>query len=257
MNINSFCLPINLIECIKHIISILKLYTMGFLFFFILFICICFIVGWNTLGAILIILTVVLIIFVFSSTQSENEKDAELKKRNQEIKVKREENIQNVIIPAYNDSYAALLKKYGQPTKKISLALYDLNKDIIAFEESSRIWICGNDLQMKNIISCTFTDDMKIVKGKITSTTQTKNGNMVKRAVVGDVLLGGAGAIIGGSTAAKSTITTQENDKVYHNYTVLVNVDSLSDPIIYIQIGDNGTKLNEIIGLFNVIVKRN
>lgn len=257
MKINSIQLPIFNFECIKNIIRILKIYIMGYILLFIFFIFICFIVGWTTLGVILIILAVVLIIFVIYSTQSENVKAAELKKRNQEAITQREENLQNVIIPAYNYSYAALLKKYGTPTKTISLALYDLTKDIIAFEGSNRIWICGNDLPMKNILSCTFIDDKKIVKGKITSTTQTKNGNMVKRAVVGDVLLGGAGAIIGGSTAAKSTITTQENDKVYHNYTVLVNVDSLSDPIIYIQVGDNGTKLNEIVGLFNVIVKRN
>jgi hypothetical protein len=79
---------------------------------------------------------------------------------------------------------------------------------------------------------------------------------MVKRAVVGEVLIGGAGAIIGGSTASKTTISTQENDKVVHNYTIIVNVDSLSEPIIRVHIGTDGKTVNEIVGLMNVIINR-
>ena len=109
---------------------------------------------------------------------------------------------------------------------------------------------------MKSILSCTFTDNQNVVKGQITSTTKTNTGNMVKRAVVGDVLLGGAGAIIGGSTASKSTITTQENDRVTHDYTIIINVDSLAEPIIRVHIGSDGKTVNEIVGLMNVIINR-
>lgn len=160
------------------------------------------------------------------------------------------------IIPAYNESRTELFNKYGNPTKVFVLEQYNLDKEIIAFEESKRIWICGNDLPMKSILNCTFTDNQKVIKGQITSTTKTNSGNMVKRAVVGDVLFGGAGAIIGGSTASKSTITTQEDDKVIHNYTIIINVDSLSDPIIRVNIGSDGRTVYEIVGLMNVIINR-
>ena len=79
---------------------------------------------------------------------------------------------------------------------------------------------------------------------------------MVKRAVIGDVLAGGAGAVIGGATASKTTVTTQGDDKIYHSYTVIINVNSLSDPIIRIPVKDEGRLVNEIIALMNVIINR-
>ena len=110
---------------------------------------------------------------------------------------------------------------------------------------------------MNDILSCTFSDSPKVIKGKVTQETKTNSGNMVKRAVVGDVLLGGAGAVIGGSTASKTTTTIQEADKTYHNYTVIININNLSEPIMRIELGEDGKTVNEIVGLMNVIINRN
>ena len=160
-------------------------------------------------------------------------------------------------ISVYSASRKVLIEKYGKPTKTISLKASDLEQEIIAFEESKRIWICGKDFSMSDILGCSLEDNHKVIKGEITSTTQTKNGNMVKRAVVGNILLGGAGAVIGGSTAGKTTITTQGDDTVQHDYTVIINVDSLSNPILTIHVGRDGVLANEIVGLLNVIINRN
>jgi len=217
---------------------------------------ICFAVGWNILGSILLVLTGIIIVTIIISSSNEKDRAEERKIKSKELSIKREEELQNVIIPAYNESRNELFDKYGAPTKVFVLAQYNLEKEIIVFEEAKRIWILGKDLPMKSILSCTFTDDKRIVKGEISSITKTKGGNMVKRAVVGDVLLGGAGAIIGGSTAKKSTIITQEDDKIYHNYTVVINIDSISEPIINIPIGEYGNTVNEIVGVMNVIINR-
>ena len=160
-------------------------------------------------------------------------------------------------ISVYSASRKKLIEKYGEPTKTISLKVNDLEQMIIAFEESKRIWICGKDLLMNDILGCSLEDNHKVIKGEVTSTTQTKNGNMVKRAGVGSVLLGGAGAVICGSTAGKTTVTTQGDDTVQHNYTVIINVDSLSNPILRISVGRDGVLANEIVGLMNVIINRN
>jgi hypothetical protein len=224
--------------------------------FFISFIIICFLAGWYTLGTILSLFAVIIVVAFVLSLQNDNEKKNERDRKIKEAKAKWKEELQTVIIPAYNESRAELINKYGNPTKVFVLEQYNLNQEIIAFEKSKRIWICGKDFPMKSILSCTFTNDKKVVKGQITSTTKTNSGNMVKRAVVGDVLLGGTGAIIGGSTASKLTITTKEDDKVYHDYTVVINVDSLSEPIIRVHVGSDGETVNEIIGLINVIVNR-
>ncbi len=68
-------------------------------------------------------------------------------------------------------------------------------------------------------------------------------------------LLGGAGALAGRVTAKKDSTISKENDKVIHDYTVLVNIDSLSIPIVRLQAQWNFA--NEIIGLVNVIINRN
>ena len=160
-------------------------------------------------------------------------------------------------ISDYSASRKVLIDKYGEPTKTISLKASDLEQEIIAFEASKRIWICGKDFSMNDILGCSLEDNQKVIKGEVTSTTQTKNGNMVKRAVVGNILLGGAGAIIGGSTAGKTTITTQGDDTVQHDYTIVINVDSLSNPILRIHVGRDEVLANEIVGLMNVIINRN
>lgn len=160
-------------------------------------------------------------------------------------------------ISVYSASRKVLIDKYGEPTKTICLKASDLEQEIIAFEASKRIWICGKDFSMNDIIGCSLEDNHKVIKGEVTSTTQTKNGNMVKRAVVGNILLGGAGAIIGGSTAGKTTITTQGDDTVQHDYTIVINVDSLSNPILRIHVGRDEVLANEIVGLMNVIINRN
>lgn len=160
-------------------------------------------------------------------------------------------------ISVYSASRKVLIDKYGEPTKTISLKASDLKQEIIAFEASKRIWICGKDFSMSDILGCSLEDNHKVIKGEITSTTKTKNGNMVKRAVVGNILLGGAGAIIGGSTAGKTTITTQGDDTVQHDYTIVINVDSLSNPILRIHVGRDEVLANEIVGLMNVIINRN
>lgn len=229
---------------------------MGYIILFIGFIIICFVAGWNVLGSILLVLTGIIIVALIISSSNEKDRAEERKIKSKELSIKREEELQNVIIPAYNESRNELFDKYGAPTKVFVLAQYNLEKEIIVFEEAKRIWILGKDLPMRSILSCTFTDDKTIVKGEISSTTKTNSGNMVKRAVVGDVLLGGAGAIIGGTTAKKSTIITQEDDKIYHNYTVVINIDSISEPIINVPIGKSGNLVNEIVGLMNVIINR-
>lgn len=71
-----------------------------------------------------------------------------------------------------------------------------------------------------------------------------------------EVLTGGVGAVVGGATARKETTVKQENDKIIHDYTVIININSLSEPIVKIPLGTDGTKVNEIVGLMNVIISR-
>lgn len=229
---------------------------MCYFLLFIFFIAICFIVGWNTLGWALVAGTVgtalLMIIFAVQDSDKKKKEQEELKKRKAELTKQKELERQE-----YEKWKSELIEKYGQIDKEIVLSESNKSNAILAFSKVSRIWLVGNDLPMKSILSCSLSDNSKTIKGKTTIQSKTNTGNMAKRAVVGGVLLGGAGALAGGVTAKKDGIIVSEDDKVLHNYTVLVNIDDFSTPIVRLQCGENGTLANDIIGLLNVIINRN
>lgn len=228
---------------------------MGWVLFLIFLCIISFIAGWTTLGWILVAFFVAVGIALIWANNENQKKREEIKQINEKVAIKKKAE-KEVKTPIYNASRNDLISKYGEPDKTFIFEELNLQKEIIVFGKVNRIWILGKDLPMGDILNCTFSDNPRVIKGKITSESKTDNGNMAKRAVVGGVLLGGAGAVIGGSTASKNTVTIQENDKVYHDYTVIININSLSEPIIRINLGDDGAKTNEIVGLMNVIISR-
>lgn len=147
----------------------------------------------------------------------------------------------------------------GISDKCIATNQFDLLSEIHIYESSKTVFILGKKYKFKDIISCTFSDNKTIKHGEMTavSTTKSSNGNAIGRAVVGGVIAGGAGAVIGGTTGKKNTETIykQKDDIVKHDYTVIINVNSISNPIVRINLGDNGKLVNEIVGVMNVIIK--
>ena len=219
-------------------------------------------IGWTLLGVALAVFIIcgAMAFFIINSALKETaeKRRQEDEKRKQEDEEKRKqkalETEQRTL--AYNAAKNELISKYGQPDKTIIFENLNLDKEIVAFGEANRVWILGRDLSMGDILSCSFNDDQQIEKGNISYETKTNTGNMAKRAIVGGVLTGGVGAAIGGATATKETTVKQANDKVIHDYTVIININSLSEPIIRIPLGADGAKANEIVGLMNVIISR-
>lgn len=144
----------------------------------------------------------------------------------------------------------------GVADKTIILKENDINSEINVYESKRIVNIMGKDYDFKDILSCTFSDSPRTIKGKIIAETKSKNGSVIGRSIVGDVVAGPAGAIIGGTTAKKNTVYHQEDDHVVHDYTVIININSISTPIVRIPTKENGKLTNEIVGLMNVIISR-
>jgi len=106
---------------------------------YVLFVIICFINEWYILGSSLIILPIGFLISVIISAPKDEKKRLEQQKLEEELKAKQEEDLNTRIIPAYNQSRNDLINKYGNPVKSFILEKYNINKEIIAFEESKRI----------------------------------------------------------------------------------------------------------------------
>jgi hypothetical protein len=146
--------------------------------------------------------------------------------------------------------------QYGQCTKVISNPS-DSSHDIRVYEESSVIILNGEKYYFNEIIGYNLSDNSKVIKGEISSSTSTSNASALGRAVVGAALGGVAGAVIGGATAKQKTEYQQGIDKTIHDYTVNINVNRLSEPLVKLHIGENEDIANEVAALINAIVARN
>lgn len=228
---------------------------MGWVLLLIFLCIISFTAGWTTLGWILVAFFVAVGIALIWANNENQKKQEEIKQINEKVAIKKKAE-KEAKIPIYNASRNDLISKYGEPDKAFVFEELNLQKEIIVFGKVNRIWLLGKDLPMSDILSCTFNDNQRIEKGDVSYETKTSTGNMAKRAIVGGVLTGGVGAVVGGATARKETTVKQENDKVIHDYTVIININSLSEPIVKIPLGADGAKVNEIVGLMNVIISR-
>lgn len=162
---------------------------------------------------------------------------------------------------AYDNAIADLIEKYGGPEKIIHLDYNrDLQKAIIAFTGQQMLLVQGKPVNYKDILSCTWSDNpyLKTTEtGTSQSSTKNKTGNTIGRAIVGSVVAGPVGAIIGGATGKKnttSTTTTNSSTETIHNYTVIINISDIANPIIRIKCGTQGEAVNEIVGMVNAII---
>lgn len=156
----------------------------------------------------------------------------------------------------YEENKQAFIGVNGIPDKSLPTNDLDFNAEIHVYEKSKKVFILGKEYSFNDIISCTLSDSPRIAKGKMTAITKSNTGDVIGRSIVGDVIGGSAGAIIGGATASKHTEYIQEDDKTIHDYTVIINMDSIAEPIIRIHTGENVKTTNEIVGLMNVIISR-
>lgn len=208
----------------------------------------------NIAGWVWIILAVIVVLFLIVLIISYQEEENKKEKREQ-ARLKREERLK-----AQTEEYETLKQQFlttnGTPDKTLVIDKLDINSEIHVYESSKRVFILGKEYAFKDVMSCTFSDNPRVIKGKITAVTKSKNGSVIGRAIVGDVVAGPAGAIIGGTTAKKNTEYIQGNDKTVHDYTVIINMNSIVEPIIRIHTGEDGKLTNDIVGLMNVIISR-
>lgn len=163
----------------------------------------------------------------------------------------------NKLRPIYKKSLSELVVKYGKPDKIINLEPFDLKKSIIVFSGKRRIWLLGRDLSMESIMDCRLQNDEHNYSDGLYNEIETKTGNMIKRAAVGTLVAGTAGAVIGGATAKRTTTSNTSANYIWHDYYVYVFINDLSEPVVKIDTNGDANRANEIVGLFSVIIERN
>ena len=223
------------------------------------------ITGFGVLFFIVLAAFIIALIVMFIKSQEAEEKKRQIRENWRIRRLEEEANKareQELKQSQYDEANLELLSTMGEPDKTIVLGETDINKEIRVYSDKRKVNILGKDYDFSSILSCHCTDDSHVVKGQTTITTtgtsKTDNGNMLGRAVVGGLVAGGAGAIIGGSTAKQNTTSTsvvnQGKDITRHNYTVWISVKDIVNPMIQIPIGKDEAKANEIVALMTAII---
>lgn len=190
--------------------------------------------------------------------EKEEQEKAEKRKKNEEYRMILAEQKEVERVKKYNK----LTAKMSSPNKVIE---YDYDHYIMVNENTSQIMLNEHIYDFRDIINYTMSDNATVIQkhsgGEISSTSSTDTGSMLGRAVVGGVLAGGVGAAIGGSTAKRETTSsvapTTTTSSTIHDYLIAVTVNSLSDPIERLKLGEDGRSTNEICALLSVIISRN
>ena len=142
------------------------------------------------------------------------------------------------------------LHKYGE-------GYISLGYEIFVNENSNKIFIGKNSYNFSDILDFSVKDNSITIHSTSTSTAKTNNKNMLGRAVIGGVLLGTAGAVIGGTTASKNIEHSESKSRVSHDYSVIITVNNIASPVETIRLWGDETALNRIVSTLTVILNRN
>lgn len=194
----------------------------------------------TTLGFILI--PIAIIVGVIAIIVQPNKTDEEQKKKAIEMEERKKA------------KHKHLIETFGNPTKEIC---YNTESYLFVFEQKANILLNNQTYNFEDIINYNVSDNAVTIYSATVSETKTSTGSMLGRAVIGGILTGGAGAIIGGATAGKTTITQGGTSTIEHHYEINITVNSISNPIVKLNLGNDSDIVNEISSLLSVILTRN
>lgn len=199
------------------------------------------------------IIALVVIFIIIGLYGDSKEKERKAKEEEERERIKKEEEEKEA---RYGEWEVDYMIKNGVPTKSIAVCPNDEMEVIHVHESKEQIYMKGKIYSFKDILSVSYTDDPMTIKGDTTAITKSDTGSVIGRSIMGGLIGGEAGKIIGGITGEKRTEFCHEDDTIIHDYTVIININSIANPIITFYTGDDWYVTNEIVGLMNAIIAR-
>lgn len=108
--------------------------------------------------------------------------------------------------------------------------------DIKTFNKNNPIKIYN----FNDVVNCEILEDSNVILN-----TQSQAHVSIGKAVVGGMLLGGAGAIIGGNAGKTTSVTTQHN--FCQNLSIKITINDLQNPCYFINLINKKTSKNSKI----------
>ena len=156
------------------------------------------------------------------------------------------------------------VSKYGNPEKILDTTYYAVEDDhfyhrFLFFNDAKKIVFISPDKQItipySQIIDYSINDYSFVTGSPSTATTTTDTGSIIGRAAVGAFLAGSTGAIIGGTTASKTTSFEDPNENVEPRFSILINTNTISKPIIEIDFEEHKDTLQQLVAILEIILR--
>lgn len=212
-------------------------------------------------GIIQIVLILLVFAVIFLVRRHDKKKEQEDEERDR-IRWRNREQWREKQEDEYNIQRTKLIDRLGECVLDIDLGVYeeyDINTHVMLFESSRIIRIKAQEYKFSDILGYSLVDDATSETiTTSTGTAKTSTGSMLGRAVVGGVLTGGLGAVAGAVTAKKNiSDNATSQTTTMHNYTLYINVNSLQEPTISLNLGNDVSIAQKLAGAVNVIIERN
>lgn len=143
--------------------------------------------------------------------------------------------------------------QYGEIESIIPIVPSDPLKTVLIFKEKQDIYFSSLWLKFNDISSSQIVDNPKIKAGTVVAVTQGDLWNEIKRSSMQRSFGKTAGTWLAGPEKY-TTEYQKEPDKIYHNYSVIINTLNISRPIFEIHIGDNEQTARRINATINAII---
>lgn len=128
---------------------------------------------------------------------------------------------------------------------------------VVINDNTKKIFINSNEYGFNDILGYSVQDNSVTIYSESTTTVKTNTGSMIGRAAIGGVLLGGTGAIIGGTTAKRDIHHSSNESTIIHDYSVVITVNNINSPNEIVKVGQNNGVLNRITSTLTVILHNN
>lgn len=158
-------------------------------------------------------------------------------------------------IDNFNEWIKNMKNQYGEIEVMIPIAPSDPQRTVLIFKEKQEIYFSPSWLKFSDIISSQVVDNPKIKAGTVVAVTQGDLWNEIKRSSMQRSFGKTAGTWLAGPEKY-TTEYQKEPDKIYHNYSVIINTLNISRPIFEIHVGDNEQIASRINATINAIIAR-
>lgn len=155
----------------------------------------------------------------------------------------------------FNGWIKSMKNQYGEIEVMIPIAPSDPQRTVLIFKEKQEIYFSPSWLKFSDIISSQVVDNPKIKEGTVVAVTQSDLWTDVKRSAMQQSF----GKTVGTWIAGPEKHTTEyikEPDKIFHNYSVIINTLNISRPIFEIHVGDDERTARQINATINAIIAR-